>query len=231
MIGLAPELADTRERWARRSMLTRRLRPLPVECVVRGYLSGSAWQEYVRSGTLAGEPLPTQLVECGRLPEPIFSPARKATEGHDENITFTETRRLLGDRVAERLRDLSIRLYTRGRDIAAKRGIIIADTKFEFGEDENGNIFLIDEVLTPDSSRFWLASSYEPGRPQGSLDKQPVRDHLQRLEERGEWNKQPPPPELPPEVIADTTRRYLEVVQLLTGHHLDDLPAAEAGGA
>lgn len=229
MVRLVPALETCRAGWAGRAMLTRKLEPIPVECVVRGYISGSAWAEYRASGTLAGEPLPPRLAECGRLAEPLFSPARKAEAGHDENISFAETMRLLGGEIAARLRDLSIALYLRGRDIAAGRGIIIADTKFEFGRDSDGNIFLIDEVLTPDSSRFWRVQDYQPGRPQLSLDKQPVRDYLQQLADLGEWNKQPPPPDLPPDVVADTSARYLEAVTRLAGCSLAELTGSTAG--
>ena len=220
IIAAVPGLADSRDQWAGRALLVRRTRPVPVECVVRGYLSGSAWREYRDAGTLAGEPLPDGLRESDRLESPIFSPATKAETGHDENITFGRVRELLGDGLAERLRALSLALYERGRALAGERGIILADTKFEFGRIGDGadaRVLLIDEVMTPDSSRFWPEETYEPGRGQESLDKQPVRDYLEALYGRGEWDKQAPPPPLPPEVIEATTRRYLEVQRRLTG--------------
>ena len=219
-----PELAESREEWARRAMLVRRTTPFPIECVVRGYISGSAWAEYRRSGTLAGEPLPPGLVESERLEPPIFSPATKAVEGHDENITFEGVRERVGERAAELLRERSFAIYERGREIAAEAGIIIADTKFEFGRLPDGTVLLIDEVLTPDSSRFWPKESYAPGRGQPSLDKQPVRDFLERLVERGEWDKQPPPPELPPKVVEATSLRYRDVFHRLTGYTLEAFP-------
>ena len=214
-----PALSDVPEAmWAGRSMLVHRTRPLPVECVVRGYLSGSAWKEYAARGTLAGEPLPTGLVHSGRLPEPLFSPATKAVEGHDENITVGAVRALLGEELTARLEQLSLRIYEYGAAEARRHGIILADTKFEFGIDASERLTLIDEVLTPDSSRYWPSESYDPGRVQPSLDKQPVRDHLDGLD----WDKQPPPPPLPEAVIADTTRRYLEIFERLTGTPLAD---------
>jgi phosphoribosylaminoimidazole-succinocarboxamide synthase len=218
-----PALAASREVWQRRSMLVRKLSPFPVECVVRGYLSGSAWKEYREGGTLAGELLPAAMVESDRMPEPTFSPATKAEEGHDENIPFSAVERSLGSEVAQRLRGTSIALYERGRDIAAEKGIIIADTKFEFGDDGRGEIVLIDEVLTPDSSRFWPADRYSVGRGQQSLDKQPLRDYLEGLVTRGEWDKQPPAPDLPSTVIDDMSNRYQEVFHRLTGTSLDDV--------
>jgi phosphoribosylaminoimidazole-succinocarboxamide synthase len=219
-----PALAGSRGVWERRSMLVRRLEPFPVECVIRGYLSGSAWKEYAASGTLAGEPLPPGLVESGALPAPIFSPATKAEEGHDENIRFSHVVEILGADAAALLRDTSLRIYERGLAIAAERGIIIADTKFEFGRDEDGTVYLIDEVLTPDSSRFWPADRYRPGGTQPSFDKQPLRDYLERLCDEGRWNKQVPPPPLPSEVILETAERYQLVFRLLTGRSLDDYP-------
>jgi phosphoribosylaminoimidazole-succinocarboxamide synthase len=219
-----PALAGLESTWARRAMLVRRTEPFPVECVVRGYLAGSAWAEYRRTGTLAGEPLPPGLVESARLDPPIFSPATKATEGHDENITFDEMCRRIGAETAELLRERSLAIYERGREIAAAADIIIADTKFEFGRLPDGTVLLIDEVLTPDSSRFWPKESYAPGRGQPSLDKQPVRDYLQSLVDRGEWDKQPPAPDLPPEVVEATSRRYRDVFRRLTGYALEDFP-------
>ncbi len=217
-----PQLDATREVWARRAMLVRRLDPFPVECVVRGYLSGSAWQEYARAGTLAGEPLPPTLRECERLEPPIFSPATKAEEGHDENIPFHRMEQLVGPEAAGRLRQYSLRLYEFGRGAAAERGILIADTKFEFGRDPAGDIRVMDEMLTPDSSRFWPAETYGPGRSQPSLDKQPLRDYLETLTQKGVWNKQPPAPNLPETVVAEMSARYLRVFQLLTGFALDE---------
>lgn len=224
IVELHPELAPHREAWARRSMLVRKLEPFPVECVVRGYLSGSAWKEYREHGTLAGEPLPPGLRESDRLPEPLFSPATKAEEGHDENIPYGRMREIVGADAAERLREASQALYERGRAVAAERGIIIADTKFEFGRDVDGTIRVMDEILTPDSSRFWPADAYEPGRGQPSLDKQPLRDWLEELSAAGRWNKQAPGPQLPPEVVEETSRRYQDAFRRLTGTTLDDFP-------
>ncbi|MBT8336774.1 MAG: phosphoribosylaminoimidazolesuccinocarboxamide synthase [Gemmatimonadetes bacterium] len=218
IIALHPELEAAREAWEGRAMLVRRTKPVLVECVVRGYLSGSAWREYRDHGTLAGEPLVEGLLESDPMPEPLFSPATKAQEGHDENITFGAVRELLGDSMAERLRDLSFRIYAHGRDTCAERGIILADTKFEFGLDRDGRLLLIDEVMTPDSSRFWPKESYAPGRGQPSLDKQPVRDWLDSVPD---WDRTPPPPDLPPAVVAATTDRYLDVFERLTGTPLD----------
>jgi phosphoribosylaminoimidazole-succinocarboxamide synthase len=222
--SLYPDLAPHRDSWARRSMLVRKLRPFPVECVVRGYVAGSAWKEYRGSGTLAGEPLPHGLVESARLDPPVFSPARKAAEGHDENITFRQMREMIGGEAADRLREASFALYERGRDLAAEAGIIIADTKFEFGTDAGGTIRVMDEVLTPDSSRFWPANAYAPGRGQPSLDKQPLRDWLEDLAGRGLWDKQAPGPHLPDEVVDETSRRYQDAFRRLTGTSLDDFP-------
>lgn len=213
-------LAESRDRWDGRSMLVRKTRPFPVECVVRGYITGSAWKEYKANGTLAGEPLPAGLVEAQRLDPPIFSPATKAIEGHDENITFEQVKGVVGTAVATTLRDLSLKLYQRARDIALKGGVILADTKFEFGVSQEGEIVLIDEILTPDSSRFWLEELYEPGQSQQSFDKQPVRDYLDELVARGEWNKQPPPPRLPDDVVDSTSKRYLKAYELITGSPL-----------
>jgi len=214
-----PALRDVPEpMWAGRSMLVHRTRPLPVECVVRGYLSGTAWKEYSAEGTLAGEPLPEGLVHSGILPTPLFSPATKAVEGHDENITIGAVESLLGEALTARLEQLSLQIYGHGAAVAERHGIILADTKFEFGIDTSERLTLIDEVLTPDSSRYWPSASYRPGQIQPSLDKQPVRDHLEGLD----WDKQPPPPPLPEAVIADTTRRYLEIFERLTGSPLAD---------
>lgn len=210
-------------------MLVHRTRPIPVECVVRGYLAGSAWAEYREHGTLAGEPLPSGLVENARLDPPIFSPATKAAEGHDENITFEEVRRRLGAEMAEELRRRSLAIYERGREVAAARGIIVADTKFEFGVRADGTLLLIDEVLTPDSSRFWPSEGYEPGRAQPSYDKQPVRDYLEGLASEGLWRKQPPAPNLPPAVVEATSARYQDLFLRLTGQTLEEWEAGLAG--
>ena len=215
-----PELQSTQAIWGGRSMLVKFTRPLPIECVVRGYVSGSAWKEYKESGTLAGEPLPKGLIESARLDPAIFSPATKAEEGHDENITFAQTAAVVGAELAQTLRERSLQLYEQGRSIAQRSGIIVADTKFEFGIDGNGKLVLIDEVLTPDSSRFWPADRYQPGRGQPSYDKQPVRDFLEELTRAGRWNKQPPAPDLPDDVVRATTQRYREVYERLTGARL-----------
>ena len=211
-----------------RATLVRRTRPLPVECVVRGYLSGSAWKEYRESGTLAGEPLPPGLVESDPLVPPIYSPATKAREGHDENITFARVAELLGAELADRLRERSLDFYERGRAAAAQAGIILADTKFEFGISSEGELLLIDEVLTPDSSRFWPREHYAPGRRQESLDKQPIRDYLDGL---SGWDKRYPPPSLPPGVVAATRKGYREVFHRLTGTALDDIEPTRLGAA
>lgn len=219
-----PALAPYRDVWARRATLVRKLTPFPVECVVRGYLSGSAWKEYRETGTLAGEPLPSGLRESDRLDPPVFSPATKAETGHDENIPFARMAALLGDADAARLREASLALYARGRDEAARAGILLADTKFEFGRDADGTVRLMDEVLTPDSSRFWPADAYAPGRGQPSLDKQPLRDWLEALCAEGRWDKAPPGPHLPPEVVEETSRRYQDAFRRLTGTTLDAMP-------
>ncbi len=219
IVARHPRLAASRDAWARRAMLVRRTKPILVECVVRGYISGSAWKEYRTHGTLAGEVLPAGLRESQRLDPPIFSPATKAHEGHDENITFARTEELLGADLAGALRDRALEIYAFGRDAADKRGIILADTKFEFGHDAEGRLLLIDEILTPDSSRFWPKEHYAAGRGQPSLDKQPLRDWLETL---GDWDKTPPPPPLPDEVVAETSARYQDVFHRLTGVTLDD---------
>ena len=224
IVSRYPDLAGSREIWARRAMLVRKTEPFPVECVVRGYVSGSAWKEYAGSGTLAGEPLPAGLTESARLEPPVFSPATKAEEGHDENITFARMEEIVGAETAERLREASFGLYRRGLEIAAEAGIIIADTKFEFGRDPDGTLRVIDEVLTPDSSRFWPADRYEAGRGQPSFDKQPLRDYLQALAGRGEWTMQPPAPDLPADVVEETSCRYQDAFLRITGHTLDDFP-------
>jgi phosphoribosylaminoimidazole-succinocarboxamide synthase len=216
-----PRLAAHAEEVAGRSMLVRRTVPLAFECVVRGYLSGSAWAEYRKTGTLAGESLAPGLVESARLEPPLFSPATKAETGHDENVTFGTMAWSLGPELAARLREASFTVYRAGRDYAAERGIVIADTKFEFGADAEGTLRLIDEVLTPDSSRFWPADRYEPGHGQPSFDKPPLRDYLAGLRAEGRWNGEAPPPPLPPEVVQATSHRYLEAFRLLTGRDLE----------
>ena len=221
IIREVPALAGRRAALAGRSMLCRRTEVVPIECVVRGYISGSAWKEYSAAGTLAGEPLPPGLQESDRLDPPIFSPATKAAAGHDENISIATMTTLVGPATAMELERLSRHIYGRGRDIAARRGIIIADTKFEFGHDRDGNILLIDEVLTPDSSRFWPADRYRPGRTQPSFDKQPLRDYLDVERRAGRWNGEAPPPPLPPEVVRATSERYLDAFRRITGAALD----------
>ena len=200
-----------------RSMLVRRTEVFPVECVVRGYLVGSGWKDYRRTGEVCGHRLPENLRESDQLSEPLFTPSTKAEEGHDENISEAQMRDIIGHEATAILRDVSLRLYNEARDYAQTRGIIIADTKFEFGQDSNGQIILIDEALTPDSSRFWPADEYEPGRSQPSFDKQFVRDYLESLD----WDKRPPAPPLPAEVAEATTARYLEAYKLLTGKSLE----------
>jgi phosphoribosylaminoimidazole-succinocarboxamide synthase len=223
-----PQLRGHKREIAGRAMLCRRTTVFPIECVVRGYLSGSAWKEYRDKGTLAGEPLAKGLRESERLDPPVFSPATKADEGHDENITIDRMRSLVGDRSARELETLSREIYEAGRAIAAKRGVIIADTKFEFGRvrqpangsEASGVVILVDEVLTPDSSRFWPADSYEPGQAQPSFDKQPLRDYLDAEKRAGRWDGNYPPPHLPPEVVDATSKRYLDIYRRLTGHSL-----------
>lgn len=219
IVDQVPSLASTRSLLAGRSMLCRRSEVFPVECVVRGYLAGSAWKEYKASGTLAGEPLPTGLRESDRLPSPIFSPATKAESGHDENITRTAMAEVVGAETAATLEELSLRIYEFGNRRTEPRGIIIADTKFEFGRID-GEIVLVDEVLTPDSSRFWPADQYAPGRSQPSFDKQPLRDYLDGERHAGRWDGDPPPPRLPREVVGATSRRYLEAFERITGSPL-----------
>jgi phosphoribosylaminoimidazole-succinocarboxamide synthase len=201
---------------AGRSMLVRRAEVFPVECVVRGYLVGSGWKDYLRTGEVCGHKLASGLRESEKLREPLFTPSTKAEEGHDENISEEQVRNVLGQDVTTLLRDTSLRLYSEARDYARTRGIIIADTKFEFGLDKNGSLLLVDEVLTPDSSRFWPAEGYEPGRSQPSFDKQFVRDYLETLD----WDKKPPAPAIPSDVASATTARYLEAYRLLTGKEL-----------
>ncbi len=194
-----------------RSMLVKKAKPMPVECIVRGYLSGSGWKEYKEKGTVCGIKLPEGLVESSRLDKPIFTPSTKAEEGHDINISFDKMREMVGDDAAERLKDVSLRVYKRAGELAEKKGIIIADTKMEFGIYEN-KLILIDELLTPDSSRFWSAKGYQPGKGQDSYDKQIVRDYLLTLD----WNQTYPGPELPQEIIEKTAARYKEILAILT---------------
>lgn len=199
-----------------RSMLVKKAKPLPVECIVRGYLSGSGWLEYQSQGSICGIPLKEGLAESEKLPEPIFTPSTKAEKGiHDENVSFERTVEILGKKTAEKVRELSLKIYKFGSGLAAQKGIIIADTKFEFGF-EGDRLILIDELLTPDSSRFWPMDTYRPGGPQQSFDKQFLRDYLNSLD----WPKEPPPPKLPPEIIEKTRDKYLEALERLTGHGL-----------
>ncbi len=214
-----PEAAQQPE-LAGRSMLVRRAEMLPIECIVRGYITGSAWKEYRASGTMHGTELPTDMQESDRLPEPVFTPSTKAEDGlHDENIGFDRAVEIIGGELAEQCRDMALALYTAGRDHAAERGIIIADTKFEFGFIE-GELCVCDEMLTPDSSRFWPADAWAPGTTPPSFDKQPVRDYLDGLD----WDKTPPPPTLPADVIAASAARYREGYERITGRNLDDWP-------
>lgn len=200
-----------------RSMLVKKANPLPVECIVRGYVSGSGWKDYLSNGGICGIALPEGLEESQKLPDPIFTPSTKASNGmHDENITFENTVDLIGKETAENVRRISLQIYVLGRDLAAEKGIIVADTKFEFGI-KDGQLILIDEVLTPDSSRFWPVDSYSPGGPQKSFDKQFLRDYLLELK----WPKRPPAPKLPPEIIEKTREKYLEALERLTGHGLE----------
>ncbi len=199
-----------------RSTLVKKTTVFPVECVVRGYLEGSGWKDYQATGAICGHDLPAGLKQCDKLPEPLFTPATKAAAGHDENISEEQFAKIVGSEAASYLKETSLAIYRHASEYAATRGIIIADTKFEFGTDENGNVLLIDEVLTPDSSRFWSAETYEPGHAQPSFDKQFVREYLETLD----WNKQPPAPPLPPDIAAATTARYTEAYRLLTGKEL-----------
>jgi len=221
IVARVPTLEPVRPALMGRAMLVRRTTPVAFECVVRGYLTGSAWAEYRQSGTLAGEPLPPGLVESARLDPPIFSPATKAEVGHDENVTFAHVVQAVGRPLAEQLKRASLSLYDAGRGYAAPRGIIIADTKFEFGTAPDGRLLVIDEVLTPDSSRFWPADRYQPGRSQPSFDKQPLRDYLAGLKQQGTWDGNAPPPSLPAEVVQATSERYLEAYRLITGKELE----------
>jgi phosphoribosylaminoimidazole-succinocarboxamide synthase len=213
-----PEIIRQNEDLRGRSMLVKKTKVFPIECVVRGYLEGSGWKDYQATGKICGHELPQGLRQCEKLPRPIFTPATKAAEGHDENITEAEFARIVGAEAAERLSSLSLNIYKKASEYALTRGIIIADTKFEFGLDDGGNILLIDEVLTPDSSRFWSLASYSPGKAQASFDKQFVREYLETLD----WNKQSPAPELPTEIVKATTERYLAAYKLLTGKELTE---------
>jgi phosphoribosylaminoimidazole-succinocarboxamide synthase len=197
-----------------RTMLVKKARPLPVECIVRGYVSGSGWKEYQQLGSICGIPLPKDLLESDKLPEPIFTPSTKAELGeHDENISFAETVKLCGQEIAEQIRDKTLEIYCRARDYAWEKDIIIADTKFEYGLTDDGSLLWIDEALSPDSSRFWPKNQYRPGGPQPSFDKQFVRNYLETLD----WDKQAPPPPLPAEIVAKTAEKYQEALFLLTG--------------
>ena len=208
-----------------RTMVVRRAEMLPVECIVRGYLSGSAWAEYHRTGTMHGSPLPKGLRQSDRLPEPVFTPSTKATEGHDENISFDDAAALIGIDLAKQAQELSLEAYRRGAAWAAERGIIIADTKFELGLID-GELSLCDEILTPDSSRFWPADQWQPGAAPPSFDKQPLRDWL----EATGWDKKPPPPQLPPEVVEATRARYVEAYERLTGARFAEWPGVSGAG-
>jgi phosphoribosylaminoimidazole-succinocarboxamide synthase len=225
IIGEVPVLKAHRASLEGRAMLCRNTKVFPIECVIRGYLSGSAWKEYAAHGTLAGEKLPPGLNESAKLEPAIFSPATKAETGHDENITIARMREILGDEVTYTLESMTRAVYTLGEKISRDQGIIIADTKFEFGRDADGRIILIDEVMTPDSSRFWAADVYRPGRPQPSFDKQPLRDYLDAERRAGRWNGEAPPPPLPASVVDATSKRYLEAFRRITG------AALEIGGA
>jgi phosphoribosylaminoimidazole-succinocarboxamide synthase len=220
IITEVPGLRHHRAEIAGRAMLCRRTTVFPIECVIRGYLSGSAWKEYAQAGTLAGEKLPPGLTESAKLEPAIFSPATKAEAGHDENITIGRMREILGEEVTYTLESMTRAVYALGKKISRDQGIIIADTKFEFGRDANSRIILIDEVMTPDSSRFWAADVYAPGRPQPSFDKQPLRDYLDAERHAGRWNGDAPPPPLPASVVEATSRRYLDAYRLIAGSNL-----------
>jgi phosphoribosylaminoimidazole-succinocarboxamide synthase len=236
LVGIAPEELPAEMAWDQdvarelrgRMMLCRRADVLPIEVIVRGYITGSGWKDYLRTGSVCGIQLPAGLQESQRLPEPLFTPSTKAEVGHDENIDLEEAARLVGAEMATRVRDVAIELYTYGSAVAEPAGIILADTKFEFGVDrETGELLLIDEVLTPDSSRFWDASDYEPGRSQASFDKQFVRDWL----ETQPWDKTPPGPELPADIVAGTRQRYVEAFERITGASFDHYLADDVVGA
>jgi phosphoribosylaminoimidazole-succinocarboxamide synthase len=220
LTGIDPQTVvqgeDERAQVKDRSIVVKKLKPLPIEAVVRGYLIGSGWKDYQKTGKICGIELPKGLAQAQKLPEPIFTPATKAESGHDENISFEQTAQLIGRETAEKVRDIAIRLYREASEYAAQKGIIIADTKFEFGTDAKGNLVLIDEALTADSSRFWPADSYKVGTSPPSFDKQYVRDYLETLA----WDKTPPAPKLPPEVIARTSQKYREALERLTGRKL-----------
>jgi phosphoribosylaminoimidazole-succinocarboxamide synthase len=220
IIRATPALKRHRADILGRAMLCRRTQVFPIECVIRGYLSGSAWKEYAAHGSLAGEKMPGGLVESAKLYPAIFSPATKAETGHDENITISRMRGIVGDDVAGTLERMTRTIYAVGEKLARERGIIVADTKFEFGLDAEGRIILIDEVMTPDSSRFWAADAYRAGRPQASFDKQPLRDYLDAERRAGRWNGEAPPPPLPPSVVEATSKRYLEAFRRITGSEL-----------
>src|SRR5580693_1985034 len=221
IIAELPELKSHRADILGRAMLCRRTKVFPIECVIRGYLSGSAWKEYAASGTLAGEKLATGLIESTKLEPAIFSPATKADTGHDENITIARMREVVGDEAAYELESMTRAIYTLGEKLSRDQGITIADTKFEFGRDRDGRIILIDEVLTPDSSRFWAVDAYTPGQPQPSFDKQPLRDYLDAERRAGRWNGDAPPPPLPESVVDATSKRYLEAYRRITGSELE----------
>jgi phosphoribosylaminoimidazole-succinocarboxamide synthase len=220
IISEVPALQAHRADILGRAMLCRRTMVFPIECVIRGYISGSAWKEYAASSTLAGEKLAGGLVESAKLKPAIFSPATKAETGHDENITVSRMREIVGDEATNTLERMTRAVYALGETQSRARGIIIADTKFEFGRDREGHIILIDEVMTPDSSRFWAVDAYQPGRPQPSFDKQPLRDYLDAERKAGRWNGDAPPPPLPASVVETTSKRYLEAYRLVTGSEL-----------
>ena len=220
IIRQVPALKDHRADILGRAMLCRRTKVFPIECVIRGYISGSAWKEYAASGTLAGGKLAPGLTESAKLEPAIFSPATKAETGHDENITVARMREVVGDEVAYELESMARAVYTLGEKLARDQGIIIADTKFEFGSDGDGRIILIDEVMTPDSSRFWAADAYKPGQPQPSFDKQPLRDYLDAERRGGRWNGEAPAPPLPASVVDASSKRYLEAYRRVTGSEL-----------
>ncbi|WP_398477305.1 phosphoribosylaminoimidazolesuccinocarboxamide synthase [Tardiphaga sp.] len=217
IIKEVPALEGHHAALAGRAMLCKRTTVFPIECVIRGYISGSAWKEYAASGTLAGEKLEAGLLESQKFPEPVFSPATKAETGHDENIPVSRMREIVGEEDAYTLESMTRAVYTQGEQIAREAGIIICDTKFEFGRDQDGRIILIDEVMTPDSSRFWAADVYKPGQAQPSFDKQPLRDWLDIERKAGRWNGEAPPPTLPQAVIDATSQRYLDAYRRLTG--------------
>src|SRR3979490_610064 len=220
IISEVPALQAHRASLAGRAMLCRRTEVFPIECVIRGYISGSAWKEYAQAGTLAGEKLPPGMLESAKLEPAIFSPATKAETGHDENITVGRMREILGPDVTHTLESMTRAVYTLGETVSRGQGIIIADTKFEFGREADGRIILIDEVMTPDSSRFWASNVHAPGRPQPSFDKQPLRDYLDTERRAGRWNGEAPPPPLPESVVEATSQRYLEAYRLITGADL-----------